>query len=82
MTYLTLCSPTASSLYANSERIEERYRNCLRSYVMHEFPEQPTRFQQLLARLPEVRRGAAVVPVAKQSVSCSKSGISLVSQFR
>ncbi|XP_043213532.1 hormone receptor 4-like isoform X2 [Amphibalanus amphitrite] len=55
----------SSSLYANSERIEERYRNCLRSYVMHEFPEQPTRFQQLLARLPEIREAAALLLESK-----------------
>ncbi|XP_037079545.1 hormone receptor 4-like [Pollicipes pollicipes] len=55
----------SSSLYANSEHIEDRYRSCLRSYVMHEYPEQPTRFQQLLARLPEIREAAALLLESK-----------------
>jgi len=55
----------SSSMYANSELIEERYRNCLRAYVQHEYPEQPTRFQQLLARLPEIREAAALLLESK-----------------
>lgn len=29
---------------------------CLRSFVEHNFPQQPSRFQELLVRLPEVRK--------------------------
>lgn len=39
---------------AELETIQERYMTCLRAYTQHIYPDQPTRFQDLLARLPEV----------------------------
>ena len=36
------------------EVIRERYLLCLKSYVDHFFPHQPSRFTELLVRLPEV----------------------------
>ncbi|GFG32517.1 hypothetical protein Cfor_04341, partial [Coptotermes formosanus] len=35
------------------ETIQERYMTCLRSFEEHHFPQQPTRFHELLVRLPE-----------------------------
>lgn len=37
------------------ETIQERYMTCLRAYTQHMCPQQPTRFQELLVRLPEVQ---------------------------
>lgn len=36
------------------ENIQERYMACLRVYAHHIYPEHPNRFQELLARIPEV----------------------------
>lgn len=36
------------------EAIQDRYMMCLKSFVEHSFPQQPTRFHELLLRLPEV----------------------------
>lgn len=36
------------------EQIQERYMSCLRSFVEHSAPQQPSRFHDLLVRLPEV----------------------------
>lgn len=37
------------------EAIQERYMQCLQSYVEHNYPQSPGRFSDLLSRLPEVR---------------------------
>ncbi|KAG8233260.1 hypothetical protein J437_LFUL009970 [Ladona fulva] len=47
------------------EIIQERYMNCLRSYVDHHFPQQPTRYHELLLRLPEVQSAAALLLESK-----------------
>lgn len=39
---------------AELENIQDRYMTCLRAYTQHVYPDQPTRFQELLVRLPEV----------------------------
>ena len=36
------------------EAIQERYMQCLQSYVEHNYPQSPGRFSDLLTRLPEV----------------------------
>lgn len=36
------------------EAIQERYMQCLQSYVEHHYPQSPGRFSDLLTRLPEV----------------------------
>lgn len=38
------------------ETIQERYTSCLKTYVEHTFPMQPNRLQDLLHRLPEVKK--------------------------
>lgn len=43
------------------ETIQERYMTCLRSFEEHHFPQQPTRFHELLVRLPEVQSAAALL---------------------
>lgn len=37
------------------EAIQERYMNCLKTYVEYTAPNQPSRFHELLLCLPEVR---------------------------
>lgn len=39
---------------AELEQIQERYMSCLKSFVEHSAPSQPSRFNELLVRLPEV----------------------------
>ena len=36
------------------ETIQDRYMNCLRTFIEHTNPQQMTRFQNLLDRMPEV----------------------------
>ncbi|XP_018318596.1 hormone receptor 4 isoform X2 [Agrilus planipennis] len=47
------------------EGIQERYMTCLRAYTQHVYPDQPTRFQELLFRLPEVQSAAALLLESK-----------------
>ncbi|KAK6637085.1 hypothetical protein RUM43_010759 [Polyplax serrata] len=43
------------------EIIQDRYMMCLKSFVEHSFPQQPTRFHELLLRLPEIQSAAALL---------------------
>ncbi|KAG7209185.1 hypothetical protein KM043_015317 [Ampulex compressa] len=47
------------------EQIQERYMSCLRSFVEHSAPQQPSRFHDLLVRLPEVQSAAALLLESK-----------------
>ena len=51
---MTLCFSTARTGTVELEQIQERYMSCLRSFVEHSAPQQPSRFHDLLVRLPEV----------------------------
>lgn len=53
MIFLVLVRPGTSGT-SELENIQERYMTCLRAYTQHIYPQQPTRFQELLVRLPEV----------------------------
>ncbi|KAF2879832.1 hypothetical protein ILUMI_26359 [Ignelater luminosus] len=55
ITMLNQAKPGANISGAELEIIQERYMTCLRAYTQHIYPDQPTRFQDLLARLPEIR---------------------------
>lgn len=46
--------PGGSTGSSELENIQDRYMTCLRVYTQHMYPQQPTRFQDLLGRLPEV----------------------------
>ncbi|KAL1489281.1 hypothetical protein ABEB36_014209 [Hypothenemus hampei] len=46
--------PSSGSSSNELETIHERYMTCLRVYTQHMYPQQTTRFQDLLVRLPEV----------------------------
>lgn len=48
--------PGGATGAAELENIQERYMTCLRAYTQHICPQQPSRFQELLVRLPEVRK--------------------------
>ncbi|XP_027207779.1 hormone receptor 4 isoform X6 [Penaeus vannamei] len=41
------------------EVIQDRYMNCLRSFCETHYPSQPTRYQDLLVRLPDIQAAAA-----------------------
>ncbi|XP_045109209.1 hormone receptor 4-like isoform X5 [Portunus trituberculatus] len=41
------------------EVIQERYMNCLRSFCETHYPSQPSRYQDLLVRLPDIQAAAA-----------------------
>lgn len=47
------------------ETIQERYLTALRVFVENRFPQQPGRFKDLLARLPEVQGAAALLVQSK-----------------
>ncbi|XP_067140213.1 hormone receptor 4 [Centruroides vittatus] len=47
------------------ENIQERYLTALRVFVENRFPQQPGRFKDLLARLPEVQGAAALLVQSK-----------------
>lgn len=46
--------PLARGGASELETFQERYMTCLKTYVDHQFPQQPCRFHDLLVRLPEV----------------------------
>nr|CAD7427723.1 unnamed protein product [Timema monikensis] len=47
------------------ETIQDRYMSCLRSFVEHNSSQNPTRFHELLVRLPEVQSAAALLLESK-----------------
>ncbi|XP_043471799.1 hormone receptor 4 isoform X2 [Leptopilina heterotoma] len=47
------------------EQIQERYVNCLKSFLEHSAPNQPGRFQDLIIRLPEVQSAATLLLESK-----------------
>ncbi|XP_076352080.1 uncharacterized protein LOC143247624 [Tachypleus tridentatus] len=47
------------------EAIQERYLATLREFIEHRFPQQPSRFNDLLARLPEVHAAAGLLLQSK-----------------
>ncbi|KAL6448010.1 hypothetical protein ACFW04_000209 [Cataglyphis niger] len=47
------------------DQIQDRYMSCLRSFVEHSAPQQPSRFHDLLIRLPEVQSAAALLLESK-----------------
>ncbi|XP_022242285.1 ecdysone receptor-like isoform X2 [Limulus polyphemus] len=47
------------------EAIQERYLAILREFIEHRFPQQPSRFSDLLARLPEVHAAAGLLLQSK-----------------
>ncbi|KAL0112266.1 hypothetical protein PUN28_011961 [Cardiocondyla obscurior] len=51
--------------YSDLEQIQERYMSCLRSFVEHSAPQQPSRFHDLLVRLPEVQSAATLLLESK-----------------
>lgn len=51
---MVLARPGGSTGSSELENIQDRYMTCLRVYTQHMYPQQPTRFQDLLGRLPEV----------------------------
>lgn len=63
------------------EAIQDRYMTCLRAYTQHICPQQPTRFHELLVRLPEVKHTfyhfsyLLFGPTEKQLITCSRLGI-------
>lgn len=52
--FLFAARPGGSTGSSELENIQDRYMTCLRVYTQHMYPQQPTRFQDLLGRLPEV----------------------------
>lgn len=54
MLYVFSARPGGSTGSSELENIQERYMTCLRVYTQHMYPQQLTRFQDLLGRLPEV----------------------------
>ncbi|RLU19510.1 hypothetical protein DMN91_008067 [Ooceraea biroi] len=58
-------APLARGGTLELEQIQERYMSCLRSFVEHSAPQQPSRFHDLLVRLPEVQSAAALLLESK-----------------
>lgn len=52
--WLVAAKPGGGSSGSELDTIHERYMTCLRVYTQHMYPQQTTRFQDLLVRLPEV----------------------------
>jgi len=50
---------TARNTHKELEVIQERYMNCLRTFCETHYPAQPTRYQELLIRLPDIQAAAA-----------------------
>ncbi|XP_065170854.1 hormone receptor 4 isoform X3 [Atheta coriaria] len=65
ITMLNQARPGGATGAAELENIQERYMTCLRAYTQHICPQQPSRFQELLVRLPEVQSAAALLLESK-----------------
>ncbi|XP_050725210.1 hormone receptor 4-like isoform X3 [Eriocheir sinensis] len=49
------------SSHKELEVIQERYMGCLRSFCETHYPSQPSRYQDLLVRLPDIQAAAAIL---------------------
>ncbi|XP_033227993.1 hormone receptor 4 isoform X2 [Belonocnema kinseyi] len=47
------------------EQIQDRYVNCLKSFIEHSAPQHPSRFNELIGRLPEVQSAATLLLESK-----------------
>ncbi|CAH0553535.1 unnamed protein product [Brassicogethes aeneus] len=65
ITMLNQAKPASSSGNSELESIHERYMTCLRVYTQHMYPQQTTRFQDLLVRLPEIQSAASLLLESK-----------------
>ncbi|XP_017787036.1 PREDICTED: hormone receptor 4 [Nicrophorus vespilloides] len=65
ITMLNQARPGGGAGATELENIQERYMACLRVYTQHICPQQPSRFQELLVRLPEVQSAAALLLESK-----------------
>ncbi|KYB29221.1 hormone receptor 4 isoform X2 [Tribolium castaneum] len=65
ITMLNQAKPASSSGNSELESIHERYMTCLRVYTQHMYPQQTTRFQDLLGRLPEIQSAASLLLESK-----------------
>uniref|UniRef100_A0A6P7FEC7 Hormone receptor 4-like isoform X2 n=1 Tax=Diabrotica virgifera virgifera TaxID=50390 RepID=A0A6P7FEC7_DIAVI len=65
ITMLNQAKPASSSGPSELETIHERYMTCLRVYTQHMYPQQATRFQDLLVRLPEIQSAASLLLESK-----------------
>ncbi|XP_074033214.1 nuclear hormone receptor 4 isoform X3 [Leptinotarsa decemlineata] len=62
---LNQARPSSSSGPSEMEIIHERYMTCLRIYTQHMYPHQPTRFQDLIVKLPEIQSAATLLLESK-----------------
>lgn len=65
ITMLNQGKSSSSSGNSEMEIIHERYMSCLRVYTHHMYPQQTTRFQDLLVRLPEIQSAASLLLESK-----------------
>ncbi|CAG9769351.1 unnamed protein product [Ceutorhynchus assimilis] len=65
ITMLNQAKPSSGSTNNELETIHERYMTCLRVYTQHMYPQQTTRFQDLLVRLPEIQSAASLLLESK-----------------
>nr|CAI5854806.1 unnamed protein product [Callosobruchus analis] len=65
ITMLNQAKPSSTSGNSELEAIHERYMTCLRVYTQHMYPQQVTRFQDLLVRLPEIQSAASLLLESK-----------------
>lgn len=56
---ITMLNQASRGGNSELEVIQERYMSCLRSFCETHYPSQPTRYQDLLVRLPDIQAAAA-----------------------
>ncbi|KAH1022426.1 hypothetical protein HUJ04_011830 [Dendroctonus ponderosae] len=56
-----MTKPASGASTGELDTIHERYMTCLRVYTQHMYPQQATRFQDLLVRLPEIQSAASLL---------------------
>ncbi|ENN79011.1 hypothetical protein YQE_04532, partial [Dendroctonus ponderosae] len=61
ITMLNQAKPASGASTGELDTIHERYMTCLRVYTQHMYPQQATRFQDLLVRLPEIQSAASLL---------------------
>uniref|UniRef100_A0AAR5P6W4 Hormone receptor 4 n=1 Tax=Dendroctonus ponderosae TaxID=77166 RepID=A0AAR5P6W4_DENPD len=65
ITMLNQAKPASGASTGELDTIHERYMTCLRVYTQHMYPQQATRFQDLLVRLPEIQSAASLLLESK-----------------
>ena len=58
---VVMLTQDGSTRHQNLESIKSRYMGCLRTFAEHNYPQHPSRVEEILAKLPQVQQAAGLL---------------------